>query len=285
MAACSQSPERGDGPITVIDDAGRTVSLERPARRIVSLVPARTDVILALGAADRLIARTRYDADPRLAGLPSVDNALTPSVEWLLAQQPDLVIAWPDDQARTVVTRLREMGVPVYASDVETITDIERAMRHLGVLLDLETEADSLIRAMHATLDSVRAAHAAQSAVSTGYVIGLDPPMLAGPGTFIHEVIEAAGGRNILADASARWPQVSVEQLLARDPDVIIVSIGADSPQRSLDLLRSRPGWRNLRAVRTGRLYAVDADSVNRPGPSVMATVRRFADLLHGGGP
>lgn len=284
-AGCGTQREEAsdESLVEVIDDAGHALRLDRPAQRVVSLIPARTDALLALGAADRLIARTRYDTDERLEDLPSVDNALTPSVEWLLAQQPELVIAWPDGQARTVVSRLREMGVTVYASDVETVDDVRRAVRHLGLLLGLEQRADSILTAIDGVLDSVRAAHAGSPPVSAAFLIGVDPPMVAGSGTFIHEIIEAAGGRNVFADAPGLWPQVGIEQLLTRDPDVLILATG--EPRTGMaDALRARPGWRNLRAIREGRLHFVSGDSVNRPGPSVTQTVRRFADVLHGTG-
>jgi iron complex transport system substrate-binding protein len=285
--ACGSSSE--DAPPAVIevrDDAGQLVRLRAPATRIVSLIPARTDALLALGAADRLIARTRWDEDPAIAHVASVDNALTPSVEWLIAQSPDLVIAWPDGQARTVVTRLRELGVPVYASAVETVADVERALDHLGTLLGLETRADSLLARIRGTLDSVRTAAGAAPDVDVAYVLGWDPPTVAGPGTFIHEMLVAAGGRNVFDDAPAKWPQLSVEAMLRRSPQVLIVASGGEGGTDDIAGMLTRPGWRDLPAVQAGRVFTVDADEVNRPGPSLIVTVRRFADILHpDGGP
>jgi len=281
-AACGPPAPEDTAPprIAVVDDAGHSVQLSAPARRIVSLIPARTDVILALGASDRIIARTRWDEHPALADLPSIDNALTPSIEWLVSQSPDLIIAWPDGQARTVVTRLRELGVPVYASSVETIADVERAIGHIGTLLGLERQADSLLTRISATLDSVRAVVANAPPVDVAYALGIEPATVAGPGTFIHEMLEAAGGRNVFADARARWPQVSVEALVRRAPQVLIVGGSGEGGIENTRALLQLPGWRDLPAVRSGRVYEVDADAVNRPGPSLIATVRRFAEIL-----
>lgn len=269
--------------IEVVDDAGVRIRLDAPARRILSLIPGRTDVIVALTAADRLVARTRWDTQPELADLPTLDNALTPSVEWVLARDPDLVVAWPDGQARSVVTRMRELGIPVYASGVETVGELDAAIADLGALLGLEARADSLRDAIRSTIDSVRSVVADREPVPVAFLIGTDPPMAAGPGTFIDELLGAAGGRNVFGDAPAKWPQVSLEEMLRRAPQVLIIADEADA-ESVLGSLRTRPGWRDVAAVRAGRVVTVDGSEVNQPGPSVMATVRRFADILHGAG-
>jgi iron complex transport system substrate-binding protein len=273
----------GAATIEVVDDAGARVRLDVPARRILSLIPGRTDAVVALGAGERLIARTRWDPQPSLAHLPTLDNALTPSVEWIVAQAPDLVIAWPDGQARSVVTRMRELGIPVYASAVETLAQLDTAIAELGVLLGIEARADSLRAGIVATIDSVRAAVADAEPIASAFLIGTDPPMAAGPGTFIDELMTAAGGRNVFADAPAKWPQVGLEELLARAPRVLIVASGMDAAAL-LASLRERPGWRDVAAVRDGRVVTVEASEVNQPGPGVIATVRRFAAILHPAG-
>lgn len=284
----ARRPEAGRAPeastpdvIEVIDDAGHLVRLSAPARRILSLIPARTDVLLAMGVVDRLIARTRYDEDARLAHLASLGDALTPSVEWIAAERPDLVIAWPDAQSRDVVQRLIELGVPVYGSRVETLGDIDRAIRHLGRLLALETRADSISRAIRAEHDRVRAAVAGRDRPGVLYLIGLEPVMAAGPGTFVHELIDIAGGRNIFADVQALWPRVSLEEIVRRDPAVIVMASGDLAAGDLARRLAARAGWRNVTAVRTGRVYRVDPSVFNRPGPSVGEAAAELGRLLH----
>lgn len=269
--------------IEVVDDAGRTVRLDAPARRILSLIPARTDLLLAIGAADRLIARTRYDDDPRLAHLPSLGDALTPSVEWIAAEQPDLVIAWPDTRSRDVVHRLIELGIPVYGSRVESLDDVNRAIGHVGQLLGLEARADSIAHAIRATHDRVRAAVARRDRPGVLYLIGLDPVMAAGPGTFIDELIGIAGGRNIFADAGALWPQISLEEIVRRDPALIVMASDDVAAGDLAERLAARAGWRDIAAVRTGRVYRVDPATFNRPGPSVGPAAAALARLLHPG--
>jgi iron complex transport system substrate-binding protein len=282
LAACDTAPPPpAHRTIKVTDDVGRQVRLSAPAQRIASLIPARTDALLALGAADRLIARTRWDTDPRIASVPSVDNALTPSIEWLVSRQPDLVIAWPDVQSRSTVERLVQLGIPVYSSRVETLADVDRAITHLGIMLGIEARADSLRSALRAALDSVRARVAGRSPRTVAYLIGIQPPMAAGPGTFIDELITIAGGRNAFGDAASKWPMVSLEELLKRAPDVLVISAGEEDAPGLSDRLSERAGWRGLAAVREGRTHAVDAGRYNRPGPAVVLAVRELAALLH----
>jgi iron complex transport system substrate-binding protein len=266
--------------IRVVDDVGRTVVLSAPARRVVSLIPAQTEVILRLAGPDVLVARTRWDTDPALAGLPSVGNALTPSVEWLAARRPDLVIAWPDAQSRDVVRRLGDVGIPVYASRVESVAEVRSMIRRLGVLLGRTAAADSLDGAISAELDQVRRLVAGRPERSVLYLLNADPPMAAGPGTYVDELIRLAGGRNIFADLRQLWPQVALEEIIARQPDVIIRP-SERAPGDPLAGLAGRSGWRELNAVRAGRVHAVDPDLYNRPGPRVGAAAHGLALRIH----
>lgn len=264
------------------DNTGHVVELAEPARRVISLVPARTDLILALGAADRLVARTAFDGDARLADLPSTGDALSPSIEWLAERRPDLVIAWPDAGSRAVVSRLDALSVPVYTSRVETLEELRSTVHDIGRLLGLEDAADSVQRTLDDAFGAVRRAVDGKPRPRVLYAIALDPPVAAGPGTFIQELIEAAGGENAMADAPMRWPQVSLEYLLADGADVLIIATNRKRPD-ALDDLRTRPGWRDMEPVRSGRVHVVDADLFNRPGPSLAEAIAELADMLHPG--
>jgi ABC-type Fe3+-hydroxamate transport system substrate-binding protein len=284
--AAPRAPASQPAPIEVADDAGRTVRLNAPAERILSLVPAQTGILLELGVRERLIARTAFDVQPELAGLPSIGNALTPNLEWIAARQPDLVISWADAQSRSVVARLAQLGIAAYASSVESIDDIERSVQRLGALTGRTHAADSIVARMRARLDSVRGDVARYQRRGVLYVIGIDPTMAAGPHTFVDEAITIAGGDNVFADAAGRWPLVSMEEIVRRDPDVIVL---ATTPDRAaadalIARLRTDPGWRDLRAVQNGRVYWADPALFNRPAPSVADAARALALMLHGSG-
>lgn len=284
LAGCAEAPGReADVFAVVTDDGGREVRVSAPPSRIISLIPAITETIVALGAADRLVARTAFDEDPSLAHLPSTEQALIPSVEWLAQLRPQLVAMWRDGQTRTTTARLAELGIPVYGAAIETLDDVDSTIRRIGRLLGLEARADSLVARVHAELDGVRRAVAGRERPRVLYVVGRDPAMIAGPATFADELIAVAGGENAFSDGPAGWPQVGLEEIVQRQPDVLIVPTGNWDGEGLLAWFRSAPGWRELRAVREGRVYAVDATIFNRPGPRVGLVAREIAEILHPG--
>ncbi|HUF11683.1 MAG TPA: cobalamin-binding protein [Longimicrobiales bacterium] len=287
LLACGDArdaaPHAGDdvaaAGVAATDDAGRVIRLDGPAVRVVSLVPSVTDVILALGLESRLIARTEYDVDPRLASLPSVGPGLTPNIEWLAARAPDLVIAWRDVEGRALVNRLGELGIPVYASRLEDVPTALTTITRVGVLLGQPARADSLRASMGARLDSVRLAARDRTAPSVLYLIGGDPPYTPGTGTFVDDLIEIAGGRNLFADLGDGWHSVSVEEVVRRDPDLIVIPVHGSEAGVARALAR-RPGWRDLRAVRDDRVHEVDGELFGRPGPRLDRAAAALSDLL-----
>jgi iron complex transport system substrate-binding protein len=254
--------------------------LKRPPQRVVSLIPSVTETILALGAADRLVARSDFDTDPALAHLPTVGQGLTPSLEQLTMLQPELVIAWPDNESRSVMTRLADLGVTIYTPQIQTLADIDRTTRELGEMMGLEIAAASLIATIDAELDAIRQAVADRGRLTVFYVVWYAPATTTGAGTYVHELIEIAGGHNIFEDTPGLWPTVSLEEVLNRQPDVVLLS-QTEEIHVDLEQLRAAPGWRDLQAVRDGRVLQIDADLYNRPGPRVIEAARQLAHLLH----
>lgn len=288
-AACDAPAARDDTASTIVavDDAGDTLRLAAPAQRIVSTVPAQTQILLALGAGDRIIARTDFDTQPELAHLPSTGNGITPNVEWIAAQRPDLVISWADTQSRSVIARLSALGIPAYASAVETIDDILRSIERLGALTDRDAAADSIVHDIRQELEAVARDVANSPRTRVMYVIGIEPLMVAGPRTFVDEALTIAGGDNVFGDTRARWPVVSIEEVIRRDPEVIIVGLGRTAAEADsvTARLRTAPGWRELRAVREGRVHWADPYEFNRPSPTIGRSARRFAEMLSDVGP
>ncbi len=279
----SQSETRttGDGGATavrVVDDAGDTLALVSPARRIVSLVPSVTDAIVSLGAADRLIARTRYDLDPALAALPSLGGGLDPSIEGIVALRPDLVIAWNARDDRVLVPRLRDAGIAVYVAEIQDTTAVFATLERTGVLLGVSDRADSVAGALRDTFAAVAGDVPPGPRPSAMYLIAEEPPRTAGPGTFIGQAIEIAGALPAFPELAEDWPTVALEAVMARGPDVIVLPVGADLPAR--EALASRPGWRDLAAVQEGRIVEIDADLLARPGPDLGRAVRVLREGL-----
>lgn len=276
--ARSAGAAREAASIRVVDDAGRALELAAPARRIVSLVPSVTETIVALGAADRLVARTRYDLDPALAHLPSLGGGLDPSLEGIVALRPDLVIAWNARDDRVLVPRLRAADVDVYMAEIQDTTAVFATLDRIGLLLDVPERADSVAGALRDTFAAVATDVPPGPRPTALYLIAEDPPRTAGPRTFIGQAIEIAGALPAFPELSADWPTVALEAVMARSPDVIVLPVGEDLPAR--DVLAGRAGWRDLAAVREGRIVEIDADLLARPGPALGRAARVLREGL-----
>lgn len=292
LLACSageDAPVAGDGMVAltpsaarvaleVVDDAGRTVRLDGPARRIVSLLPAATETVVRLGAGDRLVGRNDYDP-AIVAHLPSVGGGLTPSMERIAALEPDLVIAWEEAGGARTRPRLEQLGIPVFAARTVDTADIYANIRRFGVLLDTPTAADSLAGWMRDELAAVRASVEGRDPVAALYLVGTDPPTVAGPRVFIGELLRLAGGRNVFGDLTIPSPQVSLEEVVRRRPEVVLVPT-EDGEVGSVARLGTAPGWRELWAQGT-RLEALPSDLLHRPGPSIVEAAWAIRDALY----
>ncbi|HUH12657.1 MAG TPA: helical backbone metal receptor [Longimicrobiales bacterium] len=281
VLACAGEAPSSTPFAEVMDDAGGRVRVAAAPQRVVSLVPALTRVIVALGARDRLIARTDYDRHPLLDSLPTVGQGLTPNLEWLAARRPDLVVGWADGTSRNLLARLAAVGTPVYSARVETLEDADSAVLRLGRLLGEDAAARALVRRTAARLDTVRALVAGRPRPRVLYVLGVDPPTVVGPGTFVHQIVQAAGGENIFADAASGWPRVSLEEVVARVPDVVVVAAGEAFADAGRARIARLPGWRDLPAVRGGRIVDVDADLFHRFGPDLPVAAALLGARLH----
>lgn len=259
--------------------SGPPVDAGVPALRVISFVPSATDVILALGEEARLIARTEFDEDVRLASLPSIGGPAHASIESIVSARPDLVLLWRVGPGSHLSPRLEELGIRTVALGTETLPELLESIDTLGVLLDRRARTDSLHRAIVDTLAVVRAAARTRRPLRVFYMVWRDPPMTAGAGTFIDEIIRTAGGSNIYHNATIAWPQVAIESLVRRDPDVILVPRGATGTQ-SVAALCDDPVWRHVRAVRRGHVLEVDERLYNRPGPRVGRAARELLAKL-----
>lgn len=281
VSACAGAqPPPADGAI--VDDLGRTVTVDSPPSRIVALVPSITDLILALGEDDRLVARTRYDTDPRLAALPAVGGGLDPNIEAIIALRPDLVVVWPGAD-QPLIGQLDAAGIAVYGAGSQSLEDQERHTRQIGRLLGVEARADSLLAHLDSSFAALATALAGVPVVSALYIAWHDPPMTTGPGTFVDSIMSVAGGRNIFDDATSDWPQVNMEEIVSRDPDVLILPVPVTGDSGAIAWVHQTPGWRDLRAVRTGRVLLVDSELFSRPGPRIIDAANQLAELLHPG--
>ncbi len=262
----------------VIDDFGDPVRSPASPRRIVSLSPATTEILFALGAGPRVVGRTHWDTSPDSARLvPDLGDGIRPNVERVLAAHADLVVLYASSENRDAAQALRAAGIPVVALRIDRIADFGRATLLLGRLVGAESRAGLLVDSVTRTLDRVREATRGLPRPSV-FLPAYDHPLMAiGAGSFLSELVGIAGGRNVFGDLSAPSPQISFEELLRRNPDVVLAA-----PATAMAIARESR-WDALPAVRDGHLLVRDTMITARPGVRLGEAAMSFARLLHPG--
>lgn len=274
--ACGQRETPATGALT--DDFGDTLRIGAVPQRIVSLNPTTTELLYAIGAGRRVVGRTSYDLYPaEVHAVPDLGPGLRPNVEAVLAAHPDLVLLYASADNREAARRLRSSGVNTAAYKIDRIADMTRVTIVLGQLVGDTTAARHTVDSVHATLDRVSKATAVLPHPSVFWPLWEAPLMSVGRGSFLNELVEIAGGRNVFADLPQPSPTVTFEELLRRDPDVIITS--AKSRQR----LEGVDRFKTLRAVREGHFAIIDTSFINGPSARVGASAVALARLLHPG--
>ena len=264
------------------DGEGRTVVLPAPARRIASVVPSVTDLLVALGARAQVVARTRYDTSAALRGAIDVGGGLDPDLERLFAARPDLVVAWRSQRVAPWLATVQRRGIPVFLVDTRDTTTFLATLDGLGTLAGRAREA-TRARAVFRREVAAVATRPATGAPLTGlYVVGADGVWIAGASSFVAQGLAIAGLRTPVPDVTGDFPAVSLEVLVTRDPDVLVIG-RRRVPGEALATLRAKPGWSALRAVRLGRVLEVDGEAWVRPGvhfPGLVAGLRSRVDSL-----
>jgi len=272
--------------LTVTDGLGREIVLNEPAQRIVSIAPSNTEILFAIGAGDQVVGRDQFsdypEAAKKVTDIGSAFEAL--NTELIVSLKPDLVIAAeinPPEQVKA----LEDLGITVYyLNNPHTLEEMYGNLEIVAQLTGRETEAATLIESLKQRVAIVDEKIApVSSRPSVFYELdSTDPakPFTAGAGTFITLLIERAGGFNIASDLEG-YPQMSLEQIVAADPALIILgdSMWGVTPEA----VASRPGWENLSAVKNEQVVPFDDNMVSRPGPRLVDGLEQLAQLLHPG--
>ena len=254
-------------------------------RRIVSLVPAATEILFDLGAGNRIVGRTRWGIHPPPARrIPDVGDGVRPSVEAVVARDPDLVILYQGPTNRETQDRLAGLGVPTLALRHDSFADLRRNILRLGELVDCVEGALALVDRIASGLAAVSEATAGLRRVRVYYDAWAVPPVTVGRGSFIDSLLTVAGTTNIFGDLDAASPRVSLEAIIERDPEHILVAVPPETLDRPPDLA-DRHGWTRIPAVTAGRIAVADRDLVTRLGPRVADAAWAIADAIHAGLP
>ncbi len=268
---CGCAPATPARPgVRIVDDLGDTVAVAVPARRVVSLIPATTELLFAIGAQDAIVGRTRWcDYPPAAAAVPNLGEGIIPNLEAIVARRPDLVLLYGSGQNTDVLRRLASFGIPAVRLHTDQLADVPRLARLLGRLTGHQASADSLASAFEA--DLAAATEQSRGPRPTAFLLVWDhPPMTVGRGSFLTELLERAGAENLFADVATSSAPISIEAVASRNPDVIL-TLGSTTPA-----FAERPEWQTVPAVRARRFVHADGSEFSRPSPRAPAAIREL---------
>jgi len=267
-------------PRTFVDDAGRKIFVADPPTRIVSLAPSVTEMLFAIGAGEHVVGVTSFcDYPPEAQAKPKVGGAF-PNLEVVLSLKPTLVLAPRDFIRPDMVAKLDQLKITLFILEANTIEDVLRHIQTIGRMLGRSEQADTVAGDLRRRITEIKTRTAESTRPRVFYVLNSDPLMTAGPGSFIHQLIELAGGMNVAAGSPVAYPRLSLEEVIKQDPQVILFPIGDDEgiPDREQQRwLR----WTTLSAVKQNRFVRIPSVLLDRPGPRVVDGLERLAQQLH----
>ncbi len=280
LSACG-----GSGPVEVEDSTGAMLVFEEPPQRIVSLAPSTTEILFAIGAGDQVVGREDLANYPEEAlALPSIGNTFAGlNIEAILALEPDLVVV-AELTSPEQIQSLRDVGLIVFVVPNPTdLPEMYDSLRLVAKVTGHGEETETLIESLEARVTAVmdRVAQADSTLPVFYQLDSTDPsaPWTAGPGTFIDSLITMAGGRNVAGSLEGAWVQISSEELISQNPEVILLgdALWGTTPE----MVAERPGWDAIDAVENGRIYPFNDDLASRPGPRLVDGLEEMASLIH----
>ncbi len=263
---------------TLTDELGRTIVVPDHPHKLVCLAPSIVDDVYSLGAGSEVIAVSDFTTYPEEAAKkPSIGEPLNPSLEKIIEMHPDLVLATGDFNQIPTIDQLVRYSIPVFMVNPHGVLGIHKSIVSLGRALNRDAEAAALLHDLQTREQSIRQRIQGKPVVRLFMPVWYDPIITVGKHAFITELIEMAGGSSITSDIAQEWPQVSLEAILARKPDALLLIKGS---KMSIAELENRPGWQALEAVRERRVFYVDK-LIELPSPAAIYAMEELAKELH----
>lgn len=282
-SGCRSGGLFGAATVSYTDGVGRQVSLPKNVQRVVSLAPSATEILYAVGAGPQVVGVDAYSNYPEAATkVAKVGDYAQISLETVVSLKPDVVLA--SSLHGQMLGQMEGLGLKVVFVEPRTMEDVYRDIELVGKITGHESEAARVVADMKtkvATVTSKLAGLAAQDRPVVYYEVWSDPLMSAGPRTYTHEVIKLAGATNLAYDAEVDYPILPSEVVVARNPAVIVWPTFHGAEEWTPDKFAQRAGWGSIAAVRTGRVYSIDADIMSRGGPRLADAVVEMAKLVH----
>ncbi len=266
----------GHAAITVNDDDGKPVTLQKPAQRVVALAPHVTELLFAAGGADKIVGAVTYSDYPEAAKqIPRVGDNRQVDMERLLAMKPDLLVIWRHGSSERQIEQMRQLGIPMYHSEPKKLDQLADNLEKMGKLLGTETAANAAAKELRQKLAALRAQYAARPPVRTFYQVWDKPLYTLNGEHIVTDALKVCGGQNIFAGQKVTAPVVSVEAVLEADPEAIFAT--AEKDYGGVNLWRP---YKTLKATRQDNLFTIDGNLLNRAGPRMVAGTAVLCEKL-----
>ena len=266
--------------LNVTDDTGRTVTLDKPAQRIVSLAPYITELLFAAGAGEFIVGTVSHSDYPAAAkALPRIGDHPLLDLEAIVALQPDLIVAWESGSPRAQVEKLRQLGIPVWYNEPRHLTDIGNSIERLGRLAGTQATASRAAQDFRMRLQGLQQRYAGRRNIRVFYQLWDQPLMTVNGEQIISDVIRLCGGQNVFADLSGLAPTITEEAVVAARPEVIVA--GGKAATHGQWWARWQR-WPTLPAVAHNQLYFIPGDLLHRHGPRILEGAERMCSILEG---
>lgn len=268
--------------VSVVDDAGQTITLAQPARRVVSLAPHVTEMIFAAGGGDRIVGTVHYsDYPPQARDIPRVGDNKALDLERIAALKPNLIVVWRHGNAQKQTDRLRALGLPLFYSEPRKLASIPENVEKLGTLLGTETTARRAADSFRQRVETLRKTYAARPPVTVFYQVWQQPLMTLNGQHLVSDMLALCGGRNLFGAETPLVPTVSVEAVVAGNPEAMLTAgMGATRSDQPLPDYAMWQRWKQVTAVARNNLFVIDGDLVNRAGPRVVQGIEQICKDL-----
>ena len=264
--------------ITVLDDDGKPVTLQQPARRVIAMAPHVTEMLYAAGGADRIVAAVEYSDYPEAAkALPRVGDNRQIDMERVAALKPDLIVVWLHGSSERQIEQIRALGIPMFHSEPKKLDDIAATLQRLGKLMGTEPVADAAAAEVRKELAVLKAKYARSAPVRMFYQVWDKPLYTLNGGHIVSDSVRLCGGVNIFAAMKITAPIVGVEAVLLEDPEAIFSTAARSVEEGGIGIWRQFP---NMTAVRRANLFRVDGNLLNRAGPRMIAGTAQLCEKL-----
>ena len=264
--------------ITVLDDDGKQVTLQKPALRVIAMAPHATELVYAAGGAEKIIAAVDYSDYPEAAKLlPRIGSNRQIDMERVAALRPDLIIVWMHGNSERQIEQIRALGIPMFHSEPKKLDEIPGSLNRIGKLMGTEKVADAAAADLRRQLAALAARYAGRPPVRMFYQVWDKPLYTLNGGHIVSDAIRLCGGVNIYAGMKVTAPVVSVESVLGEDPEAIFGGGGRSREDGGVAIWKAYSG---LTAARRDNLFRLDSDLLNRAGPRMIAGAAALCEKL-----